>query len=710
MQKIITTILLSMMFSIGLQAKNQIYTVNGAVSDSITEHPLSGVYITNGKIACQSSQSGKFQLKGLSSGEQTLYFMYYSSYSRDSIVLNIQKDTTIHVKIQEDYQLLNDVVVTGTRTPKRLSEVPIMTHLVHAQDIKKAGSISTMESLQDNIPGLVLSPNIMGNNLTMKGLTSRYILFLIDGERIVSEGARGNINFDQIDVGNIQRIEIVDGASSALYGSNAVGAVINIITKEPIYPLQAGAYVTYQNYNTSNQRIHVGVSKKKIQSRINIFHNQSDGYDIKDGAYAAKYNNLGSNIKFKYQFNPSFYYGMTANYFRNDIKDYKVNVDESHPLSEKYSLNNILNYRYKKHDLRLSLHGDMYYDQLIIDAEDNLKKERSHSSYISGKLLDTYILSNKLELVSGFEYNNQGYFSKTLIGSQPRTISVSDYNLFSQGTYKLLKGLDVVGGLRYTYNSAFKSAFSPKIALMYKWEHWNFRGGVGSAFRAPSIKELHYDFSRDGMFRVLGNPDLKSENGLYYSLSSEYTKGAFNTSLSLYYNRIDNKITQYYVVKENELDEFRYKNVSDAILKGYNVNIMYTFFKQLVVKANYSYCDAIDHSTGLQLTSNVKHSATLSTTWNAQVYQSPFSLQLSGRMHSPKLYHTSYTTSSGQEIISRDDSKPYSIWKATFIKPIKIKQHTLELSLKCYNIFDFKEESFVDPGRQFMIGLRYNFN
>ena len=73
----------------------------------------------------------------------------------------------------------------------------------------------------------------MGNNLRIRGLNSRYILFLVDGERLVGEGAGGNINLDQIDVANIKRIEMINGAASVLYGSNALGAVNNEITKEP---------------------------------------------------------------------------------------------------------------------------------------------------------------------------------------------------------------------------------------------------------------------------------------------------------------------------------------------------------------------------------------------------------------------------------------------------------------------------------------------
>ena len=140
--------------------------------------------------------------------------------------------------------------MTGTRTEKRLSESPVLTTVVSGREVEKAAALSFLETLEDNIPGIVSEPNAMGNNLRIRGLNSRYILFLVDGERLVSEGAGGNVNLDQIDVNSIKRVEIINGAASALYGSNAVGAVINIITKEPQEHFNTTANITYQSYTT----------------------------------------------------------------------------------------------------------------------------------------------------------------------------------------------------------------------------------------------------------------------------------------------------------------------------------------------------------------------------------------------------------------------------------------------------------------------------
>jgi outer membrane receptor for ferrienterochelin and colicins len=192
-------------------------------------------------------------------------------------------------------------------------------------------------------------------------------------------------------------------------------------------------------------------------------------------------------------------------------------------------------------------------------------------------------------------------------------------------------------------------------------------------------------------------------------LAAEYTRGSLNNSLAAYRNRIDNKITQYSVITEQGASQLYYKNVSSATLQGVDVNVAYTLLRQVVLKGSYSFCDAKDNSTGLQLDSNVRHSGTVSATWNGAVWHSPFSLQVAGRVNSPILYQSVSTGRDGQPTVSREQSKAYSVWKITLVKPVSLGKHVVELTAKVDNLFGFKDTSFIDPGRQYLVGLRYNF-
>ncbi len=694
-----------------LHAQQKEFNISGIVLDTATKEPLMGVYVTTGKEGAQTNKKGFFQLKNIPRGEVTLSTMYYSSYPTCSKQLNLQQDTTLTFSITEELLQMNELVVTGTRTEKRLSESPVLTNVIRESEIQKAAAVSTLESLQDNIPGIVVSPNAMGNNMRIKGLNSRYILFLVDGERMVSEGAGGNINFDQIDVNNIKRIEMINGASSALYGSNAVGAVVNIITKKAIHKFEAGANVIAESNNTWKTKIEVGSRLKKLSTRFSAFRNSSDGFGENGGAYAARYSDYGGNFNLGYTPLDRVDINLVGRYFRHEVFNPAGSMNAAHPLTQSLAVG--VNGGYQSEDqrntMRLSLNYDKFFDYNVLEKKNNETSTNNTANYISSRFVNTFIPTERWEIVGGMEYNHQENYSTKTLGVNATTKTIDDANLFAQAQFEILKNLDLVAGTRYTYNSQFKSAFTPKVSLMYSVGAFKFRGGVGSAFRAPDIKELYYDFDHQGMFWIYGNPDLKAEKGVYSSLSTEYTKGGFNMSVSGYYNSINNKITQYDVINSAGANEKYYKNVSSATLTGVDVNLSYILFREIVLKGNYSYCDAKDDATGLQLSSNVKHSGTVSTTWNGKVAQSPFSLQLSGRINSPILYQKVVTDDSGKESTEITSSKAYSIWKAVLVKPIRLKKHSLELTLKVDNIFNFKESSFINPGRQYLAGVRYSF-
>ncbi len=701
MKKIVSLLLSAFTLMCGasdLAAQTQRYSISGKVIDSSSKEPLMGVYVTtDNNLGAQTDRSGNFTIKNVPAGEYTLRTMYYSDFSQDEKKVTVNGNLSgITLSISQEGMKLEQVVVTATRTEKRLSEAPELTTVINERDIEKAGSTSLLETLQDNIPGIVMTENAMGNNMRIRGLNSRYILILVDGERLVSEGAGGNINLDQIDVNNIKRIEVLNGAASALYGSNAVGGVINIITKDPIHKLEAGANVTAQSNNTWRTRVDLGSATEKIDVRAGGFRNSSDGYD-KNNSYAAKYEDWGSEVKFGYKPTKQIDLHLNGRYFRHETFNTAESSDPYHTMTHNISagFNGGVRSKDASNELRASVSLEKYFKYKKSD-EVSLDDVRDQtSSYISSKLIDTYKLNDKWEFVGGAEFNYEEIYARTTLGSEPVTKDNNDINGFAQAEYKPIEDLDIVLGARYTNNSQFGSAFSPKLAVKYDLGDFRFRGGVGSAFRAPSIKELYYNFDHQGMFWIYGNPDLKAEKGLYTSLSTEYDNGNLNIAVSAYYNNIDDKITQYQVINGNQ-NEQHYKNVSSSTIQGFDVNLTYTIINQIVLRGNYSFCDAKDNDTKKQIASNPKNSGTASVTWNGKIARSPFSLQLAGRMNSPT-------------IVSDQKTKTYSIWKVTLTKPFRLNKHTFELTLKADNVFGFKDRAFTNPGRQWLAGIRYKF-
>ncbi|MGE4433965.1 MAG: TonB-dependent receptor [Bacteroidales bacterium] len=702
--------LLSMM-SISTAALAQTYTIHGYVKDLDTGEPLPGVYVTTGTQGNQTNSKGFFQLKDVPRGSVEIRTMYFSSYSGVKESLELTKDTILHLNLRESPLPINEVVITSSRSDKRLAETPVLTTLIREQEIRKSSAVNVMEALQDYLPGIVTSANAMGNNLRIKGLNSRYIVFLVDGERMVSEGAGGNINLDQIDVNSIKRIEIINGAASALYGSNAVGAVINIITKDPVHPMEGGANISLESNNTWKMKVDAGTKRDQWNARINAFRHTSDGFGADgSGPYAAKYADLGSGLKMGAEPSDRLKWTLDGRYFRHETFNPENSMNRTHPLTHTYSVGGTSTYKTDNelHSLKLSAQYDRYLDQDVLE-QSGKQVTANRASFGNLRLTDAYVSGAFWEWITGLEYNREVNYAEKTLGVLPTTKSLDDYNAFMQVEFAPSDVFALTSGARLTYNPEYGMAFTPKISGLYRLNDWTLRAGVGTAFRAPSIKELYYDFDHQGMFWVYGNPDLESERGVYSSLSAEYSIPTFNASMSVYWNEISNKITQYDQINSQGALEKYYRNVSSARLRGVDVSLSYVLLRDWVLKGNYSFCDALDQSTGLQLSSNVKHSATMGVTWNGKLKRSPFSVQLAGRMHSPKLYQELTTDADGVETVSLSESKPYSIWKLVLVKPFRLEQHTLELTLKADNIGNFKETSYINPGRQYLIGLRYAF-
>ncbi|TKG90392.1 TonB-dependent receptor [Puteibacter caeruleilacunae] len=616
------------------------------------------------------------------------------------------------IDLKRDVHNIDQVVVTGTRTVKRLADVPVKTTVISASQIRKSGAVSVLETLEDYMPGVVTESNAMGNNMRIKGLNSRHILFLVDGERLVAEGAGGNINFDQINVNSIERIEIVDGAASALYGSNAIGGVINIITKKPMHYFDLGVNTSYQSHNTIKLQTDVGVNREKVLLRAGVFRNSSDGFDLDNGPYAARYTDFGGDVTLGYKFSKRIRTNFVGRYFQHERFNRAISMDVKHDLNRKLTLgaNGNVESRDRTNDLKISVNFDKFYSYDVMEKKNDDLEEGFNASYLSSRLVDRFSNDDQWELVGGLEYNYEQITTKEskTLGEIPTKKSVNDVNVFGQFQYTFFRKVDVVAGARYTYNSQFNSAFSPSLSMMYRSGCFKVRGGLGRSFRAPSIKELYYKFDHQGSFWIFGNPDLNAEHGVYSSLSIEFSNDKFNVSLGGYHNQIDDKITGYVVIEDGK-DNRYYKNVSSATLKGIDLNVSCHIIKPIVLKGSYSYCDAQDDLTGLQLESNVKHSGTVALNWSGDILQSPLSVQFTGRMNSPRLYQSLYIDDEGNEALSLNESDSYSIWKVTLVKPLRIKKHQMELTFKCDNIFEFKEQDFINPGRQYLLGVRYRF-
>ena len=174
---------------------------------------------------------------------------------------------------------LNEVVVTGTKSEKMLKNVPVLTQVISARKMLELGITNATDALQNMVPGLNIRHDGTLVKVTLQGMDAKYVLFLIDGERIAGE-IDGDIDYSMLNLENIDHIEVIKGASSSLYGSNAIGGVINIITKKINEPFDAKLYSRYSKYNELYTGGSIGLKKGIIGSRTSINFSRTDGYDI----------------------------------------------------------------------------------------------------------------------------------------------------------------------------------------------------------------------------------------------------------------------------------------------------------------------------------------------------------------------------------------------------------------------------------------------
>ena len=172
---------------------------------------------------------------------------------------------------------LNPVVVTGTGVHQRLKATPVPVEVITGREIKSSGINGLQEALTMMVPSLSFSPNAMGSYLRMNGLTNSHVLILLNGRKMTGD-ISGNVDLGQIDINLIKRIEVLNGAASTLYGSDAVGGVINIITAEPGDESEFTTNSRYTRDGQFNQGLDLSLRAGKVGSMTGYNYSHSDGW------------------------------------------------------------------------------------------------------------------------------------------------------------------------------------------------------------------------------------------------------------------------------------------------------------------------------------------------------------------------------------------------------------------------------------------------
>ena len=725
MQKIILT-LLAFLFGVCTLLNSQNTSLEGRILDKEKNRPLPGahVYLAGTNVGTASNNKGAFKLSNVKPGTYDL-IVSFSGFGRIKKTVELDEGkNSFEFEMEPSNNNLGEVVVTGTGTAHHLKKAPVPVELLNAKAVKSV-SASRFEDLMMSLsPSLDFTPNTMGSFMTLNGLGDDYIVMLINGKRMYGD-IGGNTDLNRINPDNVERIEILKGASSLLYGSDAIAGVVNVITKKPKQRVNISNQTRVSDYNTLQQNNSLDLNIGRVSSHTSYSRKSSDGwqlsqYEEDDGELieteekamkAYEDFTLSQKIEMDVTSDLSVY-GEGSIYekdkFREpSVRSYGYNYEDySYGAGAKYLLKN-----------RDYISVDYYHDQYLYfykynqDYRDYKKGDRSENNdqrldNVTLKYFTNISSNNKLSV--GLNYKNEQMFSEDRVaGDEADAYTMAVY---AQDELTFFDDLDVVAGLRYVDHKEFGSAFTPKVSLLYNIADVNFRGTYGFGYKAPTLKELYYHYEARGRL-FLGNSELEPQESEFASAGIEYNARPLSVSLTGYRNNVDNMIG-YETVDAQPGDEEngirmrrKHFNIEEARTQGldflFDVKAGYGF----TLGGGYSLVDAQNLTDDMRLEGVAEHYGNVRMAYDRHWNKYSLNANINGRIQDEKFYE-------------EGNAKAYNLWDLTTNHRFAgMGDFIFEVSTGIKNVFDFVDDSplgrrygTLSPGRTYFLALNINFS
>lgn len=493
------------------------------------------------------------------------------------------------------------VVVTGTRNEVLLKDSPVRVEVIGQQRIKNTAMVGLGDVLKEQ-SGLMMQSGVR-TGVQMNGLSPDYTLILIDGQPMVGRVA-GVIDLNRVSVGNIERIEIVKGPMSSMYGSEALAGVINIITKRPADGWSGNYTGQYTTKGPLDNRLEAGYSDDDIEASAFVNYKKSAAFtlplDTNNIPYAG-FQDGTLHGKVMYTLDKHWKLKGWLRLFGSETRGSFVEsilgqIAANTGSVQQYDFSSTVGTEYIEGNARLTLnaYGSTYIERYNFDVKQGSAGSVDDLTRRIGRLYGQYdlILAGSARLTLGGEFlyddiSGSRYVDTATPGSFPfyRT-GVG----FAQWEGQPTDWISYVLSARYDGNSVYGSAVSPRFSILWKpGDHYRFSGSIGSGFKAPDFRQLFVSFSNRlpgagydliGAAR-LGNT-LQPERSLSYDVSMRYHDGHYNLTgttsvlydaeIRLFRNDLSNLIEFYLVEAVQGRSIYSYRNISKAYTQGAEVN------------------------------------------------------------------------------------------------------------------------------------------
>ena len=520
---------------------------------------------------------------------------------------------------------LDEVIVTGTKTKRQLSSLPLPAKLISKNEIDEINS-SRLKDILDQQTGIMIVPDFGGGDgIQIQGLDSEYILILIDGLPLIGRQS-GTLDLNRIAIANIEQIEVIKGSSSSLYGSEALGGVVNIISSEIKDTLLLNIDYKLASYNTNDINVSTGVIGKNGK-KLNIFFNSysSDGYDLDktDNINTIDpYNNYTGFVKYSFLKNNLSFFS-SARIF-DEKQSFKINENY-------FGDNNTLEWNSNsKIGLKISenfnLESDIYFTSY--NSEENISSAKIEEE----NYFDQFLIKSEVRGITDFRSRDKliiglGYIDESLRRNDfyKNKIKQSSFNIFTQLEGFLSNNTNYIIGARYDNYSNYKSQISPRIAFRTKiFQNIFLKSSIGKGFKAPDFRQLYFNFSNSTVgYSVVGhnvvneviseltesnqianlivsldefNNKLKPETSLSFNLGLNYSPlNELKLEINFFRNDINNLI-DYRVIanKINGQNVFSYFNLNKVYTQGIESTFNYKPNKKINFIIGYQFLQAKD--------------------------------------------------------------------------------------------------------------------
>ena len=649
---------------------------------------------------------------------------------------------------------LNPVVVTGSGHHQRLKSTATPVHVLSQQEIKEQGITTLDGALTRMMPQVSMAPNSMGTFLRLNGLGNKYILILINGQKLTGD-ISGNVDLNRINMSRVKRIEILDGAASSLYGSDAIAGVINIITDQPTQQLVSVTSNTrISGAGQLTESVNLNIFHKGFGSYTTFTHDRADSYQNNDLEYvkgsetetqktiAPYFTGYRSNILGqKFTYSPNGHLAMNAGL------DYSYKITDRPHTDPNVTGGTDYEMRYKgfrwnvgsiyKFDSKNSLQADFTVDRFRYGKEYVLDtKTQQTGDYVQSKKQRT--MEGELKAILGLVNNGTTIFGadwrKEWLTATSGNIDQNVYTLagYAQHEQQIVRQLTATIGLRYTNHETFGGQLTPKVTVMYAPGNFRFRATYSAGFRAPGLDELYYHYcsvNRGKAQISFGNKDLKPEKSNYFSLNAEYRSDILAVSVTGFLNRINDMVvkqnvpvddatraklmTEFPEMTKDQADKMvsyaLYQNSDKGDVKGVQLNVSANLFDGFNLSANYVYTYARTYTEDewILMDRSIRHAATIAANYHHSWGRYGLNVNLNGRLQS-KTYYTGY-----------EDAPGYGIWNLNTTHSLDIsKWFFIEPGIGVDNIFDrvdrridssLRKYALYSPGRMLVASLKVTF-